>query len=805
MRRPIVFLFLSFSFGIALQYNLKPELWHLLAEVVVVLGFCYFTQFIKWHQSGVKLAGLFLLVSILGSAYFYVADHQWDPLETLGGKTCTVEGRIITVQIKDKDSYQMLISAKHIGKRLVQVRGLMENPEDFVGKWAVIKGTVTLPSERRNPNLFDYRLYLKTKEVRVIIQTDSGQIKIYEENTALISSMLAQLKYGFMDQLEKAMDSETYGMLVGMLFGDRSFISEETYESFQKNGIAHILSVSGIHVGIVYLYVNRLLGNRKTRLFYIISAAFLIFYAALSEFSASVIRAVVMIFIHMFSKVSYRRYDFLTCTSASAIGMLLVNPFYLFSTGFQLSYMAVFCLSVMLPWVNRMIDGLEERGFNLLFLKGLRFIAPLLVIQIGMAPITAYLFNYFSVVSIFMNIPIIAISGIIIPLGMSLIPISFLGGVFFGVGAQAVELLIYLMIMLSKKAFLPGMSYFNLVSPSIFFLLIFYGFFFFLFSEFLRILFQRKRWKEIVVSGLLIVVFSLVIFFSVDTDYDEAGLVFVDVGQGDCLHIRTPEGKNILIDGGGSQNYNVGEKILLPYLLKNGVRSIDLAIVTHLHDDHYLGLTQLAKEMEIKKLGTYEANRLREDEVLSETKLDKENMLYLTGGDRIQIEKDIWIDVLYPEEHSEEEYKELISEESDENRSSLFMKVSYKGLTVLMTGDLGAEGEGEILKQYKNNLAALDVDILKIGHHGSRYSTGDEFLNVVSPKAAVFQVGKNNFGHPHPTIIEKCSKKDIMIYRNDKNGAIIFTHRKNQWDVDSMISWKKYDENLQIKICDFPA
>ena len=787
MRRPVVFLFLFFAFGIAFEFHfmLKPVL--LMVSVSLILLFYSFIRSWKSQQERVKLACLFLFVVLLGSLYFFLAENNADPLEKLEGKSSTVEGRIITIQIKDTDSYQMLITARKIGKRLVQVKGSMGDPAEYIGKWAVVSGTVAIPSERRNPGLFDYRLYLKTKGVRVILQTDSGHIKLDRERTAMVPSLIAGLKYDFLEKLEKEMNPEAFGMMVGMLFGDCSFISEETYEAFQKNGIAHILSVSGIHVGIVYLYINKLLGNRKTNIFYLVTAAMLIFYAALSEFSPSVIRAVVMISIHMFSKVTYRRYDFTCCIATSAIAMLLYNPFYLFNTGFQLSYMAVFCLASMIPWAERKINFLEERGKSEILILILRYVAPLLVIQIGMAPMTAYLFNYFSIASFFMNPPIIAISGIIIPLGISLIPLSYLGGFIFGVGAQAAELLTNAMIWFNDVFFLPGIGFFNMVSPSIFIISIFYGFLFYISSEFFRILYQRKRWKRIAGICSAILILSLLTTIVFGNDYDKANLIFVDVGQGDCLHIRTPEGRNILIDGGGNLNYDVGEKTLLPYLLKNGVRSIDLAIVTHLHDDHYLGIQQLSKNMEIKKFGTYEVNRFSEQKILEDTGLQKQNMFYLAGGDRIRIEKDIWIDVLYPPEQSEEDYQELLQEEKDENKSSLFLKLNYKGLTVMMTGDLGTDGEQEIINAYRDHPEVLSADILKIGHHGSRYSTSDEFLEAVDPEVAVFQVGKNNFGHPHPTIIDKCAKKGIIIYRNDLNGAIIFKYDENLWNIDSMI------------------
>ncbi|MEL7654691.1 MAG: ComEC/Rec2 family competence protein, partial [Bacillota bacterium] len=323
MRRPVVFLFLFFAFGIAFEFYfmLKPAF--LTVSIVFMLLLYSFARIRKWYQQQTALACLFLLVVLLGSLFFYLAENNTDPLEKIEGQRCTIQGRVITVQINDENSYRMLVTAQNAGRRLVQVKGSIEDPAEYVGKWAVVNGTVSLPSERRNPGLFDYRLYLKTKGVRVILQTDSNHIKLDRSRSAIIPSLIARLKYDFLKNLGKTMSPEAFGMVVGMLFGDCSFISEEIYEAFQKNGIAHILSVSGIHVGIVYLYINKLLGNRKTYTFYLITMAMLIFYAALSEFSTSVVRAVVMIFIHMFSKISYHRYDFTCCTAASAIAMLI--------------------------------------------------------------------------------------------------------------------------------------------------------------------------------------------------------------------------------------------------------------------------------------------------------------------------------------------------------------------------------------------------------------------------------------------------------------------------------------------------
>ncbi|MDD4564314.1 MAG: DNA internalization-related competence protein ComEC/Rec2 [Eubacteriales bacterium] len=791
MRRPVVFLFLSFAFGIAMQHHIVQDGFFLILYAFLLTAAYFTARLLKFKNKQTSIVILFLLVTLLGCLTYYIAENRQDPLEEAIGQRCCVEGRVIKIQIKE-DYWQMLITSENGGKRLVQVKGNWVKPQDMIGKWARVKGEVLLPNERRNPGLFDYRLYLKTTGVRVILKADSENIALSRENQSILFSKIALIKYSFLDRLEKVMEPEAFGIMTGMLFGDCSLIDDDTYEMFQRNGIAHILSVSGIHVCIVFMFISRLLGDKKTRSFYLLTVLFLILYAALAEFSPSVVRAVVMILIYIISKISYHRYDFMSCTASCAFVMLISNPFYLFHAGFQLSYLAVFCLAAALPWVNRKLDILKQKRKSELVIEGFRYIAPLIVIQIGMAPMTAYMFNYFSIASFFMNIPVIAISGILIPLGIALMPLSFFEGVgpiglIFEVLAKLAELLINGMIWLNELFYLPGLGFFNVTSPYIFIMLLFYGFFFYLPSELFRIQYQRRKYKVIVGICAVILCVSCLASAAIGTEHHKAGLVFVDVGQGDCLHIRTPAGKNILIDGGGSSNYSVGEKILLPYLLKNQVKYIDLAVVTHLHDDHYLGIVELAKKMKIQKLGIYEANRLQEQMIMADTGLRKQNLLYLAKGDRIEVEKGIYLDVLYPEKQSDETYRTFLMDEHDENESSLLIKLDYHGLTVLLTGDIGLEGEQKIMNVYRERESVLNVDILKVAHHGSRYSTGDRFLDIASPNIAVFQVGKNNFGHPHPTIIDKCLEKDIIVYRNDQDGAVILNEKGEKWQIEALI------------------
>lgn len=786
MRRPITLLFLALISGIAVQYHLqiKAGILALVSAGLIVLLFLSWRR--KAKGSTCQLLLLFSFVAVMGSWYFFAADHFHDPLERQVGQRVVLAGRVLTYQLKGDYGTQLLVRSQG-HDRLLSLQGTFSAPEDLVGRKVQVSGMVEMPSGRRNPNTFDYRLYLQTKGIHVIISAWADDVTWDNQIDNPLANQLSHLKHHFAASLGQEMSPEAHSILLGMLFGDRSWMSDDLYDLFQKSGTAHILSVSGLHVGIVYLYISRILGNRKHLLFYGLCAVFLLFYAALAEFSPSVVRAVSMIMVHMVAKVTQQRYDFTCSASACALGMILWNPYALFHVGFQLSYLAIFCLAVCLPVLNRWADAIGEITGRDWLTALLRHLAPLLAIQVGMAPVTAYLFNYFSFAAFLANLPIVAISGLVIPVGISLLFLSLLGGVPFGIGAQAAELLVTIMVKVNELCSAAGIGYSVVTSPSPGALFLFYCLLFFLCSEYFRILFQRKKWQKVLLSVLVFLLLTVAVHGVLGEDRKTTALFFIDVGQGDGLHLRTAGGKNILIDGGGSLNYNVGKKVLLPYFLKNGVKTIDLAIATHHHDDHYLGFTQLCKELPVKSFATYEANQLRQDQILAETGLPPENLIYLVAGERIEVEEGIWIDILYPKRHGQDEYARLTQKDADENEISLLMKVTVQGLSVLMTGDMGFSGEEAILASEEGS-ALLKSDILKVGHHGSRYSTGDLFLETVDPQIAIFQVGKNNFGHPHPLVIEKCAKNDIMVYRNDEDGAIMIKlkPKENRWHIETM-------------------
>ncbi|MDR1028079.1 MAG: DNA internalization-related competence protein ComEC/Rec2 [Clostridiales Family XIII bacterium] len=838
-RRPLLHVTLAYALGIAWVYLFAPRPLFFVAPALAGTALLLSSRPRPprggsgerarrgrgYRVVSVRMGAVMLLCFVAGGAWGGIALNRTDPLEAYAVSPYNhadervpedampvLSGRVMKIALTEEGGGRMTVRSD--GRNiLLRVKGEGIVPSDWLGRRIVFSGEAELPSGRRNPGCFDYRLYLMTQNVRVIVKCDAINVTRTEEDVFSdpvggVYNALGRLKYGFLDRAAALMDADAYGLFAGMLFGDTSAMDEDIYEMFRANGVSHILSVSGLHVAIVYGFFNVLFGGRRSVPVCLVVLAFLFVYALLSEFSPPVIRAVVMISVHILAKLMSKRYDLLTGICAAALLILLINPLQLFGVGFQLSFLAVLLLAFGIPVADRFIGfrdartGLRLSGREIAARgkatlparfagKAVGAFTPLLIIQIGMAPMIAYCFNYLSLSGVLLNIPVVAVSGLILPVGILMIPVAVLAGAavpglsafasaLFAVLARVSEILLDAVTRMTEIADALPFSHFQTVAPRVQWVFLFYGLLFFCLSETCWILFARRCFRPVLrfLAG-----FALAVTFTLTSPVcvrDESALVFVDVGQGDCLHIRTPDGRNYLVDGGGQAEYDVGKNVLLPYLLKNGVSKIDGAFLSHLHTDHYKGIRELSLLMPVERLFLYDGNRVRADTVIADSGFEEEDLVFLAQGDRADMGKGVSLTALYPPKGSAEEYERLILEAEDENRTSLLMRLEYDGVSVLMTGDMGAEGEAEVLRDLGEDGAALRVTALKVGHHGSKTSTTDAFLRAADPEIAVIQVGRNTFGHPTAEILEKLRGHDIMTYRNDLDGAVAFDIEKGR-------------------------
>lgn len=604
---------------------------------------------------------------------------------------------------------------------LLSYRGEACSAADLLNTVVAFRAKLCDAQPARNPHCFDYRDYLKSCGIGKTASLNS----LRPLRTAYTpKEKYERFLYKARNEFLGRTGEEAKGIMAGVLFGDTSYLQEEVYDEFRSNGTAHILAVSGLHVGILYGIYKKIAGKRRRLAALLLLLAMLFTYGTLSMWSTSAIRAILMIAISTVGRYTDRRYDMLTAMSVAALLLIVQNPYVIFGSGFQMSFLAISSIAFFRPIIPQKIP---------------ESLAAAVAVSFGLLFYQADVFNYISLVSLVVNIPIIFLTGYFVPIALLGFAASIFG-MYTAPLRAAAEGLALILTKVNGISTLGGFSSVDVPSLpkgiTIFFLCVL----FFLASETFLIYRHRKETKKIGAVLLLILSLSLVAEAFSYSEITHDQIVFVDVGQGDCIHLRAGR-KNILIDGGGKIEYNTGKRTLKPYLLKNGAAKVEAALATHLHTDHYKGLTELRECMRVDRLYTA-----------------------MTAGSTLKAAPNIRIETLWPLEIKEKNAQ-------DENKNCSVFMIYYGKYKILVTGDLDSEGEREMIRYYGDS-GRLRADVLKVGHHGSKTSTCEEFLKYVSPKIAVIQVGQNTYGHPAAETLERLEKQGIMVFRNDQSGAV---------------------------------
>ena len=261
----------------------------------------------------------------------------------------------------------------------------------------------------------------------------------------------------------------------------------------------------------------------------------------------------------------------------------------------------------------------------------------------------------------------------------------------------------------------------------------------------------------------ILIIFLFSIFFLGMYGYHHQGRLHVavlDVGQGDGILIKQEGGINLMIDGGSSSKKQVGKYVLAPAMDYYGIEQIDYAFLSHLDKDHICGVIELLELGRIKKVvlsSSVDYEELKQSDLMQY--LNEENIMIVTQGMEFYA-KDLKIKILHPEK--EKAYK-------DGNEASMVLEISYHDKTFLFTGDISQETEETLLGKMSK-----EIDLLKVSHHGSKYSTSDRFLEGINAKNAVISCGKNTYGHPSEEVLERLTKRGVRIHNTMQDGAMVF-------------------------------
>ena len=342
------------------------------------------------------------------------------------------------------------------------------------------------------------------------------------------------------------------------------------------------------------------------------------------------------------------------------------------------------------------------------------------------------------------------------------------------------QTIISVLVFLSQKLSSFPFAYQYVAQPESYIIILYYAiiliFFHNLYFWTYYNLWERK--KKFWITSTLAFLFLFIHVFSFPALLE---VHFINVGQGDCIFIKTPQKKNILIDGGGTpyNDYDIGSHILIPYLRRKGIGQIDIIFLTHPDLDHLEGLIPVLEEMKVRLIIDSGAACQNETylKFISLAMEDEDINYYKTKeGDVISLNDEI--DFLVLNSSSQSNYDYL----TDFNNQSIVLKLRYKKTNFLFTGDIEKATEKNLLSW--NNL--LKSDILKVAHHGSNSSTSAVFVEKVQPEIAVISVGPNFYGHPHQEVISRLEDRCPMLFRTDINGTILIKSNGNQYSIKTL-------------------
>ena len=767
---------------------------------VVFLGIVVFLLVVCWlrRKTAAKLLAVVTIMAV-GGTLTSIRFHPTVPPHHIAAipdrDWAVLTGAISKPPVRRETGTVMYLATEKIGEgeKLVPATGMVRitvknsGPDLRYGYRVRLKAKLYRPRNFGNPGAFDYEGYLRRKGVLITGYVGSpDHIEILTRDCG--NFVLRWFDHRRQD-VERFLDIHALppgrGLLKALLIGERAEITKDIREAFINAGAVHILAISGLHLGIIVTLIffsaqcllrlsERMLlryNLRKTAA--LVTFPPLLFYILITGSPISTIRAGIMASVFLLAILLDRHRTPLNTLALAAFLILLVHPASLWDPSFQLSFMSVLGIILLTPPLYRVLspqkplDALSLRkGAKIKRAVALSLIASFAAIVFS-SPLVALHFHRLSTMGLVSNAIIIPLVGLgIIPLGfLCLICIPLLPSLAALLAKMATMLCCWGIKTMELISWIPLSSTY-LPGPTLPEMILFYA----VVASLLWL--GRSTFKRAVLT--VIVLLSLI-----DVSYwalrgyanDKLRVTFLDVGQGDCALIEFPRGKTMLIDGGGLYgDFDVGERIVAPFLWKRRLLGVDYLVLTHPQPDHYKGFSFIAQHFRVHEFW-HNGTQTR-----SSTYQQLLDVIRDRGIRNVQVADGFsttvansQIEILHPP-------RELMSTGRKKkawlNNNSVVVKVTHGDHSVLFTGDIQWEAEARLLRERKD----VRAHVIKVPHHGSLSSSSYYFVRAVSPRCAIMSLGfKNRFRFPSQQVLRRYEALDCRVLRTDRDGAIALT------------------------------
>jgi competence protein ComEC len=791
MKRPILYILIPFCAGIAVCASFPVRVLYSFSAGIIFAAASFFFS----SRKALSHAALYLALFFLGAS-FYQNSGVLPPghLSNLvpdgsGPRKAVIRGVVIDDPSAEeafyggrKISFLLDVSAVKQAERWSPAEGLCEvriytkEPRGIeFGDQLTIEGLLSRPSGLKNPGLFDYARYLANKNIYCALKAGDGNL--IEVVRGIPSNPVKRLAYkmrrAIRSALERYLDDPDLAFAKAMLIGDRSGLKDELNDDFIKTGTVHIISISGLHVGLIAALVLFLFGifriPKKINL--LMTVAFLAVYWYVAGSSAPITRAVIMFAVFAFGYVLERESDLLNSLAFAALCILLWNPKQLFDPGFQLSFASMAGIFIFAPKVEALL-GLDGRAGGTAFRKSavylLKGVAVSVAAWIGTWPIVASYFNIISPVSVVANLVIIPLSFVSMTAAICLLPAGLIPGILPNAVAHGLGIVDGALFAVNHFLAQVPFAYFRIPSAPVWFTVLYYALAILWIVPQEALAAGRFRLRKAHAAAIILLALNICVW----TAYARAGgdavkITFLDVGKGDCAFIEFPQGGNMLIDagsGGDGGRFDIGRNVVAPYVWNGLARKIDILLITHPHEDHLGGAIYILENFPVGAVidnGYVEKGKLYE----RYRRLIKEKgvpRIAVAAGDKICLPRGAGFFVLSPGGSYSP---------PDTNAGSVVGKLVVGKRSVLFSGDATSDAMKNMIGDYGDFLKS---EIIKSPHHGGNIGnemTAREFFDIVDPQISVISSGAPG---PHGARRKNSiAYSENVSYNTGEQGAVV--------------------------------